>query len=230
MRLTTCLVYLAMLLTTLCAVSTITFLVQYSQYLIDNDPETYLPQIFVNCSHVLTMLCILRVLIYSQSPSNNINVHMNMIGSMMLIIPLWIIFSLLAANHIYEDLGTPPLYTPLLWNVIVYRYIGIVLFGLMILAIIISAIVGLAIGAYVLFKNCHFEEIFCPAEYQDIPEKVDVVIDYNTIENIHTRAKEGVCYVCQQKYQKDDQIIVLKNCSHYFHEECLKSNKCPVCA
>lgn len=45
---------------------------------------------------------------------------------------------------------------------------------------------------------------------------------------------ELVCSICLDGYESDDAIIQSKNCSHYFHKECIlewlvKSDECPCC-
>lgn len=46
--------------------------------------------------------------------------------------------------------------------------------------------------------------------------------------------KSNQCAICQENYQNDEQILILK-CHHYFHKSCIaewigkQSNKCPLC-
>ncbi len=47
--------------------------------------------------------------------------------------------------------------------------------------------------------------------------------------------RSGACVICMCDYEADEDVTVMPNCIHFFHEECINkwlgenSNKCPVC-
>ena len=68
-----------------------------------------------------------------------------------------------------------------------------------------------------------------PTSLKSINKMVKLVLDEHSIE-IH---EKELCVVCQEIFNIGNKIIIT-NCKHSFHEECLNpwlkmSNKCPFC-
>jgi len=55
------------------------------------------------------------------------------------------------------------------------------------------------------------------------------------IDKIKFTELDSCCGICLEKFKKDEYILRMNNCSHYFHENCIKKwfkkdkVNCPMC-
>jgi hypothetical protein len=80
---------------------------------------------------------------------------------------------------------------------------------------------------YSLIDSIIINESF---ETQPIPEKINEVLVYNEICN---EEKEKECSICLSEFEKESKVLLI-NCSHFFHNECIKEwsmykQNCPIC-
>jgi hypothetical protein len=79
-------------------------------------------------------------------------------------------------------------------------------------------------------KHSGFDEL--EVKEPDVMEIV--VVHFKNIKDLNKHNKDSSCSICYADYGEKDTVIVLANCSHYFHKDCInswiaKKNQCPVC-
>ncbi len=73
-----------------------------------------------------------------------------------------------------------------------------------------------------------------PSELTSLRVDYESYMTFKNINDINKRQKDVACSICAEDYTDSDDIRLLKNCSHYFHRECVeayfkKNNICPIC-
>jgi hypothetical protein len=63
-------------------------------------------------------------------------------------------------------------------------------------------------------------------------------MSFKIVTDLSTRQRDTYCSICHEDYTHNDNIVILKDCSHYFHDVCINSYfktkahlllNCPVC-
>jgi hypothetical protein len=237
--------YIGSALSLFAALSNIIILSLFSKdFIAINDTISSILFIATNTLNSIILLCIWRMLIrlyYCQTVTNHVDtLHLDIFNNLKGFIFLEMVVCSIT-QHYYSQLDGP-----LTWIVTFYYY------ALQVLLIGFNVYVVLTV-LYWFYKICAFDELFscCTCDcfrYQAIPNPpefkeaeqtpIDIVIDYNTVNNLHSRTKEDQCGICLQDYKKNHSITIIHSCSHYYHTSCLVAYKqntsanfyhCPVC-
>ncbi len=225
---------------TIYSLVTLAFLIQYSNYELENDIivgyNNGLPTIIMNVFNLASLLFIIRALLQEVYAPPNINPDFQFIMG-------WIYIPAQIATFVsaFVSFGYNCHYTNACYTVVSPLY-GLVLvyMHLIFLAVAISALLGLGCLCRIdyLIASDNQQQ---PAQYgsvsqvnKDIP--ATNYLKFKTVQNLYSRQKDTTCSICSIDYTEKDTVELLKNCSHYFHKECIDTWKktkpdstCPIC-
>jgi hypothetical protein len=237
---------------TIYSIATFGCLIAYSRYELDNHiingvgtPDNYnngVPVILMNVSNLVSTLFFARALfqiVYKPSPYNQQGqydctdfevIYYNIAGWGQIAVGICA-FVAFGYNCHYSF----PCYTvvsPLYLLVLIYVHM------IFLIAVIATAFL-LTVG---LWQLCQCSDIFFSQQQNNDPKVdtepllINVHMKYESVSTLKKRDTDSKCSICHGDYIATDIIEVMKNCSHYFHKDCIDTwfkkhveCTCPVC-